>query len=72
MTGNTEQDTIFDKIKEGFEKIKDQPKSSEKYGSLDKSPATYGVVKQLRDNDLDLHSNQQVHIVEIFLMNLFS
>jgi len=59
--GNTEQDTIFDKIKEGFEKIKDQPKSSEKYGSLDKSPATYGVVKQLRDNDLDLHSNQQMY-----------
>ncbi|XP_005089198.1 uncharacterized protein LOC101848704 [Aplysia californica] len=59
--GGTEQETVFAKIKEGFEKIKDQPASSEKYGSLEKTPATYGVVKQLRDNDMDLHTDQQMY-----------
>ncbi|GFO50483.1 hypothetical protein PoB_007698800, partial [Plakobranchus ocellatus] len=56
-----EQEVIFSKIKEGFEKIKEQKATSEKYSALDKTPATYGVVKQQRDNDVDLHTNQTMY-----------
>jgi len=59
--GNEEQENVFSKIKEGFEKIKDQPKSSEKYGNMDRAPATFGVVKSLRDNDMALHTDQQMY-----------
>ncbi|CAL1530399.1 unnamed protein product [Lymnaea stagnalis] len=59
--GGAEQEIVFAKIKEGFENIKDQPATSEKYENVDKSPATYGVVKQLRDNDMDLHTDQQMY-----------
>ncbi|RUS87848.1 hypothetical protein EGW08_004381 [Elysia chlorotica] len=56
-----EHEIVFAKIKEGFEKIKDQKATSEKYAAIDKTPATYGVVKQLRDNDMDLHTNQTMY-----------
>ncbi|KAH9503018.1 hypothetical protein Btru_072633 [Bulinus truncatus] len=59
--GPAEQEIVFAKIKEGFEKIKEQPATTEKYGNIDMSPATYGVVKYLRDNDMDLHTNQQMY-----------
>ena len=49
-------------MKEAFEKVETQPDSVEKYGALDKGPATYGVVKKLRDNDMELHSNKQVNL----------
>ncbi|GIX77823.1 uncharacterized protein CEXT_208401 [Caerostris extrusa] len=45
----------------GLKGVKDQPSESEKYGQLDKGPATFGVVKKLRDNDMDLHTNQQMY-----------
>lgn len=54
-------DTVVEKVKEGLEGVADQPATSEKYGGLDKSPATYGVVKRLRDNDMELHTDQQVN-----------
>lgn len=60
VAGGKEQELVFSKIKEGLEKIKEQPATSEKYTSLEKKPATYGVAKQLRDNDMDLHTNQTV------------
>ena len=60
--GGSEQETVFAKIREGFEKIVDQPETSARYGGMDKSPGTYGVVKSLRDNDVDLHTDQQVGI----------
>ena len=41
-------------------RVVSQPATSEKYGSLDKAPATYGVVKRLRDNDMELHTDRQV------------
>lgn len=47
-------------IIEGLKGVKDQPSESEKYGQLDKGPATFGVVKRLRDNDMELHTNQTV------------
>ncbi|CAG5132048.1 unnamed protein product [Candidula unifasciata] len=54
-------EVVFSKIKEGFEKIKEQPATSEKYGGLENTPAVFGVVKQLRDNDMDLHTNQTMY-----------
>lgn len=40
--------------------VEGQPSESERYGDLESGPATYGVVKRKRDNDMDLHSNKQV------------
>lgn len=53
---------IKPQILEGLKGVKDQASESEKYSDLDKGPATFGVVKKLRDNDMELHSNQQVMI----------
>ena len=39
-----------------------QDANAEKYGALEAGPATYGVVKRLRDNDMDLHTDKQVSI----------
>ncbi|XP_033114382.1 uncharacterized protein LOC117114802 [Anneissia japonica] len=52
---------LLDKIKEGIAGLEKQPESSERYSSLDKDPATFGVVKRLRDNDMELHSNKQMY-----------
>ncbi|GFS25769.1 Arm repeat-containing protein [Elysia marginata] len=59
--GVSEQEVVFSKIKEGLEKIKEQKATSEKYTAMDKSPGAYSVVKQLRDNDMDLHTNQTMY-----------
>lgn len=52
-------------IIEGLKNVKNQPSESEKYGQLDKGPATFGVVKRLRDNDMELHTNQTVKSYKI-------
>lgn len=52
--------SIKPQLIEGLKGIKNQPSESEKYGQLDKGPATFGVVKRLRDNDMELHTNQTV------------
>ena len=58
---------VIEKVKEGLAGVEDQPTSSEKYSGLDKGPATYGVVKQLRDNDMELHTDRQVRdIIKIY------
>ncbi|BFZ12449.1 hypothetical protein BsWGS_15488 [Bradybaena similaris] len=59
--GGDEVEVVFSKIREGFEKIKEQPATSEKYGGFENTPAIFGVVKQLRDNDMDLHTNQTMY-----------
>ncbi|KAB7504067.1 hypothetical protein Anas_09508 [Armadillidium nasatum] len=41
--------------------VANQPSESSKYSDLDKGPAAYGVVKQKRDNDIDLHSDKQMY-----------
>ena len=72
LPGNEEQENVFSKIKEGFEKIKDQPKSSEKYGNMDRAPASFGVVKNLRDNDMALHTDQQVGVATFMPRAVYS
>ncbi|XP_074649284.1 uncharacterized protein LOC141904570 [Tubulanus polymorphus] len=52
---------VIAKVKEGLEGIEKQAPDSEKYSSLEKGPAVYGVVKKARDNDMDLHSNMPMY-----------
>ncbi|KAK2162572.1 hypothetical protein LSH36_96g05027 [Paralvinella palmiformis] len=54
-------DVVLLKIKEGLEGVEKQSANVEKYSGLDKKPATYGVVKRLRDNDMELHTDQQMY-----------
>ena len=61
----TEQEAasqIFDKVKAGLEGVEKQEANAEKYSALDKGAATYGVVKKLRDNDMDIHENNPVRV----------
>ncbi|XP_025103889.1 uncharacterized protein LOC112569974 [Pomacea canaliculata] len=59
--GESSYETVLGKVKEGFEGLENQPATSEKYGGMDKGPATYSVAKQLRDNDMDLHTDKQMY-----------
>lgn len=54
---------VLSEIREGLRGIEQQPENTEKYTGLDKSPAQFGVAKRLRDNDVDLHSNQWVEMI---------
>ena len=51
---------VLTKAREGLAGVETQEVTAERYSSLDKSPATYGVVKRLRDNDMELHTDKQV------------
>ena len=52
---------IFERIKSGLKMLETQPATSERYESLEKGAGEYSVIKQLRDNDFELHSNQQMY-----------
>lgn len=52
---------LVQKVKDGLAGVEKQPANTEKYSSLDKGPATYGVVKKLRDNDMELHTDKQMY-----------
>ncbi|KAG8191252.1 hypothetical protein JTE90_003264 [Oedothorax gibbosus] len=52
---------IKPQILDGLKGVKVQASESEKYSDMDKGPATFGVVKKLRDNDMELHTNQQMY-----------
>ncbi|XP_076055845.1 uncharacterized protein LOC143033974 isoform X2 [Oratosquilla oratoria] len=54
-------DKILQDIKEGLQGVSNQPAESERYTDLAKGGATYGVVKRKRDNDMELHSNNQMY-----------
>lgn len=49
------------KIKEGLMGLEHQAANAEKYSQLDKGTSTYGVAKQLRDNDMELHTDKQMY-----------
>ncbi|XP_064602415.1 uncharacterized protein LOC135468221 [Liolophura sinensis] len=59
--GDESAKIVIAKIKEGLEGVASQPVTAEKYGDLEKGPATYGVVKRARDNDMDLHTDKQMY-----------
>lgn len=52
---------IKEQISNGLLGVENQPSESEKYGQLDKGPASFGVVKKLRDNDMELHTDKQMY-----------
>ena len=68
FAGREAADPILLKLKEGLGGVEKQPENMEKYSNLDKGPATYGVVKRLRDNDMELHTDNTVSL--FFLMAL--
>lgn len=59
--GDAALNEVINEIKEGLKEIEKQPENTEKYSTIDKSPAQFGVVKKLRDNDADLHTNQTMY-----------
>ncbi|XP_062503877.1 uncharacterized protein LOC134180707 isoform X2 [Corticium candelabrum] len=66
--GDTELTFVLEKATEGITKIKEQRDLSTKHEGLEARPAVFGVVKATRDNDIELHSNQQVIVcVDVFM-----
>ncbi|XP_067136446.1 uncharacterized protein [Centruroides vittatus] len=58
----TEAFSIVSKeIEKGLNSVENQPSESEKYASFDKGLSTFSVVKKLRDNDMELHTNKQMY-----------
>ena len=68
MIGRDALDAVLLKVKEGLEGVEKQPANTEKYSGMDKKPATYGVVKRLRDNDMELHTDQQVRYWHVYII----
>lgn len=60
IAGNEAASIVLGKVKEGLAGVEKQPANTEKYSELDKSPATFGVVKRARDNDMELHTDKPV------------
>ena len=63
IVGNDVSSTILSKMQEGLKGVENQPETSERYSGMESGPATYGVVKRLRDNDMDLHTDKQVTVL---------
>ncbi|XP_077991642.1 uncharacterized protein LOC144445871 [Glandiceps talaboti] len=59
--GKESADLLFAKIREGIQDLDKQSSTTEKYENLEKGPATFGVVKKLRDNDMELHTDKQMY-----------
>jgi hypothetical protein len=52
--------TVMENITIGLKGVRNQPPESERYRDMDHGQATFGIVKKLRDNDPELHSDKQV------------
>lgn len=52
---------VSKEIEKGLNGIENQPSESEKYTGFEKGLSTFSVVKKLRDNDMDLHTNKQMY-----------
>lgn len=51
---------VMEKVTAGLKGVRNQPADSERYRDMDHGQATFGVVKRLRDNDPEFHSDKQV------------
>ena len=60
LVGTESAESVMKQVEENLKGVENQAANAEKYSGLDKGPATYGVVKKLRDNDLELHTDKQV------------
>lgn len=56
---------LLEKVQEGFDGVENQDSFAKNFGGLESTPATFGVVKSLRDNDVELHSDKQVNRFEV-------
>lgn len=54
-------ENIFSILKQRLPLVKDQPAEDAGHPGLDASPATFGVVKRVHDNDPNIHSGQQMY-----------
>ncbi|CAH3155687.1 unnamed protein product [Porites evermanni] len=52
---------VLKKITEGLQGVKEQEATTEKYAGIEQGPATFGVIKRLRDNDMELHTDRQMY-----------
>ncbi|KAK7788464.1 hypothetical protein R5R35_012208 [Gryllus longicercus] len=59
--GEEALECVMEKIVAGLKGIRNQPHESEKYSEMERGPATFSVVKRLRDNDIELHSDNQMY-----------
>ncbi|XP_076321586.1 uncharacterized protein LOC143231011 [Tachypleus tridentatus] len=59
--GEDSMKIVEGKIKSGLKGVANQPVESERYADVDKGPATFSVVKRLRDNDMELHTDKQMY-----------
>lgn len=63
--------TVMEKITIGLKGVRNQPAESERYRDMEHGQASFGVVKRLRDNDLELHSDKQVLRQSTFFLRIF-
>ncbi|XP_022785332.1 uncharacterized protein LOC111325729 [Stylophora pistillata] len=59
--GETALNIVTKRVTEGLQGIEKQEATTEKYTGVEKGPATFGVIKRLRDNDMELHTNRQMY-----------
>ncbi|KAJ7369805.1 hypothetical protein OS493_036321 [Desmophyllum pertusum] len=52
---------VIKKVTEGLQGVEKQEATTEKYTGLEKGAATFGVIKRLRDNDMELHTDRQMY-----------
>ncbi|XP_023717328.1 uncharacterized protein LOC111869790 isoform X2 [Cryptotermes secundus] len=53
--------TVMEKATAGLKGVMNQPAESERYPDMERGQASFGVVKRLRDNDPELHSDKQMY-----------
>jgi len=59
--GESALSVVIKKAKEGLQGVEKQEATTEKYAGIEKGPATFGVIKRLRDNDMELHTDRQMY-----------
>ncbi|KAJ8045682.1 putative serine/threonine-protein phosphatase PP2A regulatory subunit [Holothuria leucospilota] len=59
--GGEVETKLLEKIKEGIDGMEKQTSTAEKFGSLEKGPATFGVAKTRQEIETELHSDQQMY-----------
>lgn len=63
VLGGEVETKLLEKIKEGIDGMEKQTSTAEKFGNLEKGPATFGVAKTRQEIETELHSDQQVMYV---------
>ncbi|CAG2063838.1 unnamed protein product [Timema podura] len=59
--GQESLSVLMERVTEGLKNVRNQPQDSDKYRDLDKGQANFGIVKKIRDNDPELHSDNVMY-----------